>query len=136
MMLFYNPVGLAQALDLFQTRGSPPALETVYIRLHNGSNLFLSPVPPTNNDNIYQAIEKILEFKLSVQSINNRISVVLLESPTPKRAIACCKHTKVITIDAKEYLATDTSAIDISALNLQSDDNRYLDGPRFRLLTS
>jgi len=34
MMLFYDPVILAQVLDLLQTRGSPPALETVYIRLH------------------------------------------------------------------------------------------------------
>jgi len=40
-------------------------------------------VPPPDYGKIFQAIEKILEFKLSVQSINDRINVVLLELPTP-----------------------------------------------------
>jgi len=113
----------------------------VYIRLHNGSSLFFSRVPPPDYGNIFQAIEKILEFKLSVQSINDGISVVLLELPTPRRATAYCKHTKVITINAKEYLLTDTSAIDTSvidksALDLQSDDAQYLDGLCLKLLKS
>lgn len=43
-----------------------------------------------------------MKFKLSVQSINNRVSVVLLEKAIPSRAMARGKHTEVMTINATE----------------------------------
>jgi len=115
-MLFYDPGHLARTLQLLQTRGSPLALETVYIRLHSGISLFLFSAPP-NEDNIYKVVQKIMAFKLSIQSINSRTSVVLLEESTPMRAMARGEHTKVITINATEYLSMDTSVLGLQSGN-------------------
>lgn len=119
IMLFYDPGHLARTLQLLRTRGSPFALETVYIRLHSGISLFLFSAPP-DEDNIYKVVQRIMAFKLSIQSINSRTSVVLLEESTPMRAMARGEHTKVLTINATEYLSMDTPAIDTSVLGLQS----------------
>ena len=118
IMLFYDPDGLASTLKLFRSGGSLSALETVYIRLEReASNIFLMLPLPTK-DQIYQAVERSMKFKLSVQSINNRVGVVLLERATPLRAMVRGKHSEVITINATEYVSIDTSAINTSLLCL------------------
>lgn len=130
ILLFYDPIVFAQSLELIRAQGSLSTLETVYIHLQREEEIALTSSSSPTRDAPYKTVQKIMEFKLSVQSINNCISVVLLQNSAPSRVTAGGKRSDAITINATEYFSIDTSAMNTWTLGLLIDRQRFVQSTR------